>query len=63
MVIAAVSDTTVGVAAIVSGSTVIGIVSSVAVGVCSVVLVVSEAWSQMGKGKGGLDRRSTGRPR
>lgn len=63
LVIAAVSDTTVGVAAIVSGSTVIGLVSSVAVGVCSVVLVVSEAWSQMGRGKDGLDRRPTSRPR
>lgn len=49
LVIAAISDTTVGVAAIVSGSTLVGIVSSVAVGLCSILLVAAEAIAHLGR--------------
>ncbi len=49
LVVAAISDTTVGVAAIASGSTLIGIASSIAVGICSIVLVASEAIAHFGR--------------
>jgi hypothetical protein len=48
LVIAAIADGTVGVAAIVSGSTLIGLASSIAVGISSIVLVVAEAINQFG---------------